>query len=173
MRKPTGGPDEVSMGSIVGIFGVRGEVRLHLHNRTSQHFAGGASVILVAADGTRRPARLKTRPGAGGRVLGRLDGVTDREQARALMGLELVVPKAQLPPTEPDEYYHHQLLGLQVSTQDGRALGTLVEIHDSGQVDVWVVRGDRDHLLPALAQVFVEVDVAGGRAVVADDAVDP
>ena len=151
---------------------MRGEVRLHLHNRESQLFAAGRPGTLGAPDGTRRRAGLRSRPGAGGRVLGRIDGLRDREEARALMGFELVIAKAALPQTESNEYYHHELLGLAVETESGRALGTLAEIHDSGAVDVWVVRGEDEHFLPALAEVFLSVDVPGGRAVVADDAVD-
>ncbi len=89
------------------------------------------------------------------------------------MGLELVLAKAELPQTESDEYYHHELLGVEVQTVSGRRLGRLEEIHGGTGVDVWVVRGDAEHILPALSEVFVEVDTAQGRAVVADDAVDP
>ncbi len=174
MGKPSrAGPDEVSLGWIVGVFGVRGEVRLHLHNRSSQLLRGGQMVDLLGPDGTRQRAEVKSRPGAGGRVLGAIAGIVDREQARALMGTELVLAKSVLPNLEVDEYYHHQLIGLEVVTEDGRELGRLCEIHDHGSVDVWVVRGSQEYLLPALARIFVEVDVAKGRAVVANDAVDP
>lgn len=175
MKRTThAGPDEVSLGLVVGIFGVRGEVRLHLHNRSSGLFEDGMTVQLVAEDGTRREAVVQSRPGAGGRVLGRIPGCKDREDARALIGTELVVAKSALPEPEPDEYYHHQLLGLTVRSESGRELGRISEIHDSGQVHIWVVKGpDEELLLPALAEVFLTVDVAAGTAVVADEALDP
>jgi len=158
---------------VVGVFGVRGEVRLHLHNRSSDLLSDGREVLLVDEDDGRRRVRTSTRPGAGGRVLGRLDGVGDREAARALIGHELVIAKADLPDTDDDVYYHHELLGLEVVTSSGRALGRLAEIHGGSGVDVWVVRGEQEHFLPALAEVFLEVDPARGWAVVADDAVEP
>jgi 16S rRNA processing protein RimM len=160
------------MGMIVGIFGVKGEVRIHMHNRGTSLFREGRPVQLVAPDGSRQTVALRTRPGAGGRILGRIPGLDDREEARALIGYELILAKSDLPPPEPDEYYHHELLGLSVVTEDGRSLGTLAEIHDKGEVDIWLVRGDQEYYLPALAEVFLEVDVANGRAVVASDAVN-
>jgi 16S rRNA processing protein RimM len=110
---------------------------------------------------------MRTRPGAGGRVLARVKGVDTPEAARALMEQELVVPASALPELEPDEYYHRDLLGLRVEDEQGQHLGELVEIHSTGPVDVYTIRGEGEDLyVPALAERVVEVDVPGGRLVV-------
>ncbi len=167
MARSFAGPDEVSLGSISGIFGLGGEVRVFLHNRESGLLETPRPVVLVSPDGERRPSRLRTRPGAGGRVLGRLDGVGDREQARALMGWEILIARSELPRPEEGEYYHHQLLGLAVVDRDGRPLGTLRAVHE-GQVDLWEVRGpEGTRYVPALSEIVLDVDLAAGRLVVA------
>ena len=68
-------PDEVRLGRVSGVFGVSGELRLFLHNRESELFAGdGAVVTLVSPSGNRESHRLRSRHGAGKRILGRIEG---------------------------------------------------------------------------------------------------
>ena len=65
------GSDEVRLGRVNGVFGVRGEVRLFLHNRETELFEGvGCNVTLVSPEGERQERLLKSRSGAGKRVLG-------------------------------------------------------------------------------------------------------
>lgn len=171
MARSFAGPEEVSLGSVSGVFGLKGEVRIFLHNRESGLLESPRPVVLVSPEGARRPSRLVTRAGAGGRVLGTLDGVRDREQARALMGWEILIAKSELPRPEEGEYYHHQLLGLAVFDRQGAALGTLRAIH-GGQVDLWEVRGpEGTRYVPALTETVIEVDLAAGRVVVAAEEV--
>ncbi|MCB9761565.1 MAG: 16S rRNA processing protein RimM [Alphaproteobacteria bacterium] len=162
-------PDEVSLGHISGVFGVRGEVRLFLHNRASAVLNQPTEVILISPEGERFIVGIRARSGAGERVLARLDGVEDREHARELMGWEVVIPRAALPPTQEGEYYHSQLIGLEVVTASGHPLGRLTEIHDTGPVHVWVSRSRGEtHFIPALKENVVEVDLDAGVIRVSD-----
>lgn len=162
--KSSARPEELSLGWVVGVFGVRGEVRLHLHNRESQLLAKGLACVLVGPEGGRRTLTVSTRRGSGGRVVGRVEGVTTCEQAEALQGTELVLARSALPPTEPGEYYHHQLLGLAVEDETRGVIGRLEEIHQTGPVDLWAVRGGPvEVLVPALRQVVLAVDLEAGR----------
>ena len=146
---------------------MRGEVRLHLHDRESTLLHQGGAVTMIAPDGTRSEIQLRTRPGAGGRVLGRVQGVRSPEAARELMEHEIVVPRQALPDLDEDEYYHRDLLGLLVVDQAGQELGKLAEIHSTGPVDVYTVRGGgEERYVPATADHIVEIDVPGGRMVV-------
>ena len=120
---------EISLGRVSGVFGIRGEVRLFLHNRDSDLLAAGQDVTLLLPSGQRQAARLRTRSGAGKRVLGEIRGVTTPEAAQALMDAEILFPKAALPALEEDTYYHHQLLGLPVRTESGLELGKIAEIY--------------------------------------------
>lgn len=163
--------DEVSLGFVAGVFGVGGELRLHLHNRASTLLDQPRAVVLALPDGSRRPARLRARPGAGGRVIGLMEGVDSPEAALALMEAEILFPRAALPPLEADTWYHADLLGLPVRTASGRALGRLAEIHGAGGTDVWVIRGpDGDTYIPALKANLVAVK-KGEEVVVTDEAV--
>jgi len=166
MASSYAGKGEVSLGSVNGVFGLKGEVRLFLHNRESDLLESEQAVVLVDPNGKRRSARLRSRSGAGGRVLGIIQGVHDREQARALMGHEILVDAALLPPIAEDEYYHHQLLGLSVVDVGGEELGKLAAVHE-GQVDLWEVRGAGEpRYLPALREVVLRVDLTARQITV-------
>lgn len=163
--------DEVSLGSVSGVFGTSGELRLYLHNRTSTLLESWRDVVLVSPEGVRRPARMRARPGAGGRVLATVEGVESPEQAGALMGSEILFLRASLPKVEPDTWYHADLLGLPVRTASGRELGRIAEIHGAGGTDVWVIRGpDGDTYIPVLKVNLVSVKLGQG-VVVTDEAV--
>ncbi|MFT4979611.1 MAG: 16S rRNA processing protein RimM [Myxococcota bacterium] len=160
--------DEVILGRINGVFGIRGEVRLFLYNPLTDLLMGGADVVLRTEAGVRRKARLSSRPGAGKRVLGRIAGVTTPEAARALMGADIIYPKALLPELEEDTYYHHEIIGIPVETESGELLGTLQEIVTSGNVDLWVVRGHgTEAYIPAVGDEIVSVE-PGVKIIVAD-----
>lgn len=160
--------DEVRLGYVSGVFGVRGEVRLYLYNPTSRLLRTADEIDLVGPQAGRRTVSLSVRDGAGKRILGRLGGVGDPEAARALIGHELVLPKSALPEVEADTFYHHQLLGLPVRTHAGETLGTLAAIHTTGEIDVWEVKGRTETLyIPAVHEEILQVR-PGDCIVVAD-----
>lgn len=161
--------EEVPLGHVVGIFGVTGEVRLHLYNRESDLLRVSRLVSLTSPQGERREAKVIARSGAGGRVLCRIDGVTDRDAAAALRDWKIAIHPSQLPPPPPGEYYHRDLIGLAVTTASGQALGRVTEIQDAGEVDVWVVHdGVEERFIPAIAAYVLKVDVPAGQVTVAD-----
>ena len=155
---------------ISGVFGIQGEVRLFLYNLDTELFDRPRRLTLACPpDGVRRDVRLTARAGTGKRVLGRIDGVGSANEAEALVGAELLVPRTALPALPDGEWYHADLLGAEVSTVSGRLLGTLTEIHSTGSVDVWEVHGaEGDWYVPALLELIVRVDP--GVAVVVKDA---
>lgn len=155
------------MGRINGVFGIRGEVRLFLFNPQSDLLKAGASVVLRIGK-ERQSVRLISRPGAGKRILGRIDGVNTPEAARALMGADILYPKSALPELDEDTYYHHELLGLTVRTESGVSLGVIREIIASGNVDLWVVRGpDGETYIPAVEDEILSVQ-PGVEVIVVD-----
>jgi len=92
--------------------------------------------------------------------------LTDRDEARALMGWEIIVPKSELPDLEDGEFYHHELLGLPVFDEEGVAVGTIGEIQSAGPVDVWIIHtGEQELFIPALEEFVLEVDLIEGRVV--------
>jgi len=112
--------------------------------------------------------RLRIRPGAGKRILGRLEGIEEKDQADALSDWEIRVPKTRLPDLEEGEYYHHELIGTPVETKSGRSLGRIAEIHSAGGIDSWVIReGSTECYVAATRENLVEVQ-PGLKVVVAD-----
>lgn len=158
--------DEVELGKVVGVFGVRGEVRLHLHNRESSVLLDApADVVLVAPDGSRRSARLACRPGAGKRILGRIEGLDQREEAAAMKGTRIAMARADLPPTDEGEFYVTDLQHLPVFI-DGEAVGKVVDIHTTAGGDLLEARIDGDSVfVPFASPLVLEVDVEAGQVV--------
>ncbi|HMV68206.1 MAG TPA: ribosome maturation factor RimM [Myxococcota bacterium] len=140
--------EEVELGSIVGVFGVRGEVRLHLHNRDSDLLDEPRRVILTDSSGRRFAATLDARSGAGGRVLGRVHGWAAREHAQAAIGWKVAIRAADLPSLDADEFYVRDLLGLPVRL-DGAIVGRVTEVHptDGGDVLEIDVGGSQEFVL--------------------------
>lgn len=116
----------VTLAVIIGAHGVTGEVRLKVFTEdlsSYKVFNGGALTL------------KSVRHGSNG-AIARIAEVTDRNAAEALRGTELTVPRSALPPLEPGEYYHADLLGLPVISLEGEALGQVVAIDDFGAGDV-------------------------------------
>ena len=155
---------------MVGAFGVRGELRIHLHNRSSTLLHQGGEVSLVGPEDQRRTVHIQTRPGSGGRVIASVDGVCDRDAALALIGWGIEGSEELLPPLGEGEYYHRDLIGLEVRRGE-ELLGSLVEIHSQGSVDVWTVKGAEGEIfVPATREHVLEVDLEAGIVRVSEEA---
>lgn len=130
---------ELELGRITGVFGIQGEVRLFLHNPASEILAPpGREVVLLGPDGERRSGWLSSRSGAGKRILGRLGGVNQREQAREWMGWSVLVPEDSLPELDEDEFYVSQVEGAPVFVGE-RKVGRVRSVHESGPVDIFEI----------------------------------
>jgi len=97
-------------------------------------------------------------------LIARLPDCQDRNAAAALKGTEIGILPEQLPDTDENEYYWHDLVGLHVATLDGRELGTVDYLIETGANDVLVVKGDRERLIPFIqGQVIESVDLAARK----------
>ncbi len=157
--------EQVCMGVIVGVHGVRGVVRL-------KSFAERPEDILAYGplrDEGGRSYRLTGQGQAKGVILARIDGVSDRNAAEALKGTMLYVARDALPEVEENEFYHADLIGLRVELLDGAELGTVLAVHDFGAGDLIDVRlsgSGQTVLLPFNEQSVPVVDLKAGRLVV-------
>jgi 16S rRNA processing protein RimM len=101
------------------------------------------------------------------RVLIQFEGCTDRTTAEELRGLLLEIPIEEATPLPENEYYPHQLVGLDVLTVDGEDLGRVSDVLFTKANEVYVVTGPRGQiLLPAIAEVIEKVDLDAGHMVV-------
>lgn len=154
----------VAVGRITRPHGVNGEVAVVVLSEVPDRFADGATVWLedgrALTVGTSRPHK--------DRLLIRFREVADRTQAEALHGALLVVPESMSPSLPEGSWWDHQLVGCAVTTDTGRALGTLGEVIHTAANDVWSVLDEAraETLVPVLKDVLVSVDVTGRRIVV-------
>lgn len=154
----------ICVGAIAGAFGVTGEVRLKSFCAEPQDIAGYGP--LVTEDGARAFTVRITRPVKEG-LAARLSGVTTREEAAALKGTRLCVPRARLPEPGADEFYHADLIGLSVVDTAGAVLGQVRAVYDFGAGDVIEIDlgGGKSVMIPFTRAVVPEIDLAAGRIV--------
>ncbi len=160
----------IVLGRIVAPFGVQGWVRVHAFGDEPDSWRRMPQWWLAEdPEGDAwRPVTLKGLRVQGKGLVARFEGVDDRDGAEGLEGMYIGAPREALPKTAQDEYYWADLVGLEVGNQQGRRLGRVAEVIETGANAVLVVRegeGDamRERLLPFVAQVIKDVDVAGGR----------
>jgi 16S rRNA processing protein RimM len=160
------GEARVCLGQIGAAHGVRGEVRLR--SFTSDPAAITDYGPLETEDG--RVFEIETLRPAKDHFVVRLSGIRDRDAASALANTKLYVPRERLPETdEPDEFYHADLIGLEVIDLAGNKLGTVVAVHNFGAGDLIEVRtdaGNNTELVPFDTTHVPAVDIASGKIVV-------
>ncbi len=156
----------VVVGRIAGVYGVRGWLRVISHTAPRENIFGYRNWHLRLRD-EWKPVELVEGRQQGNRLVAALETVTDRDQARTLIGADIAVPRSELPPAEAGEYYWADLEGLQVLTVDGTELGVVDHLFETGANDVMVVRGERERLVPFVKdQVVRSVDLEAGRITV-------
>ncbi len=157
--------DRICVGAIAGAFGVHGEVRLKSFCAEPSDIANYAP--LTSEDGTRSFTVSLTRPVTGG-IGARVSGIATREEAEALKGLTLWAPRTALPSLPDDEFYHADLIGLDVVDTGGQPLGRVRAIYDHGAGDILEIVGGKDILmLPFTKAIVPTIDLAA-RRIVAD-----
>ncbi len=156
----------VLVGRIVGVFGVRGWVKVQSYTNPRENLLKYQPWLIRNADQVYERALLDSRLGTKG-IVALLAGCTDPTTALPLVGCEISVPREVFPAPEDGEYYWADLVGLRAFTLDGVDLGTVVHLVETGANDVLVVRGDRERLIPYLPeQVVRSVDLAERRLLV-------
>ncbi len=153
----------VVLGRVTGVFGVRGWIKVHSHTEPLENILNYNPWYLNSAGGWREYRLLNGRRQGKGIVAG-IEGYSDRDHAAVLMGCDIAVPRSRLEALGQDEFYWSDLQGLEVITLDGRTLGRVSHLFDTGANDVLVVEGDREYLIPYVwEQVVKSVDLDGGR----------
>ena len=155
---------ELEVGHVVGPRGVAGELKIDLKGSDAARFVGLRRVLLGEARAQYPVRRARVHRGQGLLLLAEIDS---REAAEACRGAVLYAWQDEMDPLAPDEYLISDILGLQVITDDGEALGEVIEVIVTGANDVYVVRGPyRDLLLPAIKQVVLTIDLSAGKMTV-------
>jgi len=154
----------VLVGRVAGAFGVRGEIRLTTFTEAPLSVVNYRD--LRRKDGSPGLTMISGRSTKGG-LIGRAKEVETKEQADRLRGTELYVPRELLPPTDDDEFYLADLIGLRVESPEGLVLGKVKAVQNFGAGDLIEVQPARGNswYLPFTRELVPEIDLAGGRIV--------
>ncbi|HTK31055.1 MAG TPA: ribosome maturation factor RimM [Candidatus Saccharimonadaceae bacterium] len=156
----------VTVGRVGRPHGVNGELLLDSASLSPEELLALRSFTWRGRDGATRNLELEGARPHVQRLIARFQGVTNREGAAELVNGVLLADAAALPDPGPGMAYTFQLIGLEVRTEDGRALGKLEDIVKTGAHPIYVVQGTREWLIPATSEVVRHVDLAGGAITV-------
>lgn len=155
----------VLIGEVVGVHGIRGEVKIRAHVEDEMLFSRDYPLFMEGGEQTSRSSPipcqiLRTRPHKS-HLLAVVEGITTRNQAEALIGGKFYVEKSRLPEPETDVYYWHDLIGMTVQSAKGERYGEIASIIPTGANDVYVIQdeADNERLIPAIESVVLSVDV--------------
>jgi 16S rRNA processing protein RimM len=159
---PTQGePAFLVVGKIRRPHGVKGELIMEVHTDFPERLVAG---VIVYVGESHRPLSIHSLRSNGNTVLISFDAYHDPESAGALRNQLVFVRADDRPALDEGEYYHHQLLGMNVISDQEQQLGKLVEILSTGANDVYVIQPEAgpEILLPALESVILQIDLDQG-----------
>ena len=155
----------ITLGKIVGVFGIKGWVKVFSETRPREQIFEYSPWLLVQNEAEIEVEVLEGRQQGKG-LIASLKGYTDCEEARKLIGSEILVSQESLPKTEENEYYWSQLTGLNVVNLQGIELGKVVTLFETGANDVLVVKGEKERLIPFTEFAVIDVDIDSNNIVV-------
>lgn len=147
------------LGRIVGLFGVRGWVKVFSFTEPREAILDYGHWLLGRDDDWQRVA-VEDGKRHGKAVLAKLAAVDDRDAATELLDMEVAVERSDLPEPEAGRYYWTDLVGATVWHRHERELGTVRQLLETGAHDVMIVAGDAERLIPFVpGEVVLDVDV--------------
>lgn len=156
----------ISIGRIAKSFGVNGEVVVDSLTDSGTRFESLREVYLLA-HGTREKLSVENVRPFDKRFIVKFGDIADRDGAEKLSGSYIQIERKNVAPLPDGRHYIFELIGLDVFTEDGTSLGKVMGIIQTGENDVYEIRGPGGEiLLPATKEVVKEVDIAGARIVV-------
>jgi 16S rRNA processing protein RimM len=149
------------LGKAVKVWGLNGQVKVRAYADSPELAASLGAVLLRGTDGNLTEYRIDAIRTDRTAWVVKLSGVDTPEEARRLVGRDVLIRRSAAPAPPEGSFYHADLVGLRVVTEEGRELGRVVEIWETGANDVYLVRGERgEWLLPATREVVRGIDLA-------------
>ncbi len=140
------------------VWGVHGDITVRPYNADTD-YSGAADLLWLKGEAVPLACvGVKRWTDKGSKVVVQFDGIRSPQDARALTHLEILLPKGDLPEPDEAEIYVHELLGMLVVDEIRGELGRIAEVFTTPANDVWVVRGDEEHLIPAVPSIVLDVD---------------
>ena len=156
-------PRNVKLGRVLGAAGLRGWLKVQSYTDPPENLLQHQVWELSDREGRRAPYTVAEAAFDGRWIRARLAGIEDRDAAQVLRGRDIEVARSALPPTAPREYYRDDLIGLRVCTRAGAELGRVSHFVEAPATAVMVVRGVREHWVPAVPRYLLRVDLGRGE----------
>ncbi len=157
----------ITIGKVVKPFGVKGEMKIEPLTDFPDRFKALRSVHLVSPAGKELTCEVRSVRYAGGAPYLLFGGYDSPEKAKALNGWLIKVPEEEAVPLPEGSYYWFELVGMEVLSEGGEKLGTIVEVFETGSNDVYVMkRGRKEVYIPATNEIVKQVDRKAKRMVI-------
>ena len=154
--------DFMTIGRILAPWGTRGKLKVKVITDFPQRFALSSTVYI-----NRQPMTIDSTEWHKGEVIIKLSAVGSIEAARHLRGQPVEIHHSQLYSLPEGQYYHSQLIGLEVWTTQGELLGNITAVLTAKSNDNYVVKGNEGEILiPAIEDVVKSIDLNKGRIVI-------
>mgnify|MGYP001437076924 FL=1 len=152
----------LTIGQILSPWGVKGKLRIDVVTDFPQRFAPASKVYV-----NRQPATIDSTEWHKGKLIIKLNQIDTVDAAQRLRGQPIEIHHRQLYPLPEEQYYHFQIIGLELWTTQGELLGKVTEILTAESNDNYVVSGARGEILvPAIDDVVKSVDLKNGRIII-------
>jgi 16S rRNA processing protein RimM len=146
------------IGKVTKAHGIKGELKIRAFSGQLQSITRIKELLLVSKQGQVSPVFNVARARLGNKeAIVLLNGVADRNQAEELCGMGVLIHKDNLPDLDSDEFYLHELEGLEVKTEEGEIIGRVEAFFNNGMQDLLVVRsGNNEVLVPLIPGMITE-----------------
>jgi 16S rRNA processing protein RimM len=157
MKSP--GLEFITIGQVLAPWGFKGKLKVEVITDFPQRFAPSSQIYI-----NRKPMTIASTQWHKGKAIVKLDTIDSIEQAEKLQGQTIEIHHSQLQPLPEGQYYHFQLIGLEVWTTQGELLGKISQILTAESNDNYVVHGAKGEILiPAIEDIVKSVDLDNGR----------
>jgi 16S rRNA processing protein RimM len=155
----------IQLGFVGAPFGVRGWIKLRSHTDPPERLLEHRS-LRIGQGSVWQSYRIETSGRSGGALTVKLAGVEDRDQAQALRGLQVCVPRGELPQRDDKDFYRADLIGCEVVNLGGIELGLVRHFIETPAQVLMVVRGTQEFWIPAVPRHLRRVDLQARQVIV-------
>ena len=154
------------IGSIVGVKGVRGEIRVKYYTDSPEYYLN-TKVLFIEKEGDLLPKNILKfkKSNKGWAII--FEGVSSRDAAEEIKGCRLLIPDKELKPLEKNEFFVHQLIGCRVEDLNGCFLGNVSNFFENPANNLFEVKnGEKEFLIPDVQHVVLELDLKKKRMII-------
>jgi 16S rRNA processing protein RimM len=151
--------EKIVMGKILGPHGIKGWIKIHPFTEKKDSLIDHKILMASKDEKLWQSFEVEGMDVGDKFILAKFKGVDDRNAAEKLNKFFISLDKSSLPKLDENNYYWHELIGLDVKNNEGMHFGKVDSLIETGANDVLVVLGDKEYLIPYIKQVILEVNL--------------